>query len=124
MKKTQIVTLKQQKTDLAAQIKDFQIDGNFVELLFYPNVYSKEQIQTMLNTIGIKNIIYSNTSMNGTKVEGHSFVLHYVNDLNQKAVVNDLESYFIRMKALKDLYQHGGFKLTAEERNHFKQYNG
>lgn len=121
MKKTQTATLKQQKTDLAAEIKDFQFDGNFVELLFYPNVYSKEQIETMLNNCGIKNIIYSHTNMNGTKVEGHSFVLHYVNDLNQKAVVNDLESYFIRMKALKELFHNGGFKLTAEERKHFKQ---
>jgi len=115
------INKKQITTDLAAQIKGFDFDKSLVEIHFLPDVYNLEQIKTMLNNIGINQIIYSNIDTKGKIIEGYSFMLKST-DLNQKAIIDNLNYNFIRIKALKDLYRHGGLQLTKEESNTLKQY--
>ena len=108
-------------TDLAAQGKMIDFDKSMVEIKFIPEMYSKDKIQTMLKDCDITNIIYSNTDTIGLKTEGYSFVLDYAHDLNQKGAIDNLNFKFIRMKALKDLYKHGGLKIASAEADYFKR---
>lgn len=113
-------TTEQQMTNLAAQIKKFDFDGNFVEIYFMPDVYSINQIHTMLNDFGIKDIVYSNIDTCGMKVESYSFILKNMPNSNQKGIINNLANHFVRMKALKDLHKCGGFALTEAEQKYFQ----
>lgn len=116
----------QQITNLAAQIKGFNFDISIVEVSFSTDVYNKDQIQNMLNAIGIDKIIYSNYDKIGykssIKTTGCSFVLNYSNVSNQKGLIDDLKYRFVRIKALKDLYKHSGLQATQEEIHALKQY--
>ena len=112
------LALEEKAVNLAARVKQFEHEGNFVKLYISTNKEDLQLTQNALNEIGISEIFHEHTDRSGASPIGHSFVLNYEGSKQQKAIDN-LEQKVIRMSALNKLFYNGGFKLSHIEQEFF-----
>lgn len=111
--------IEERTAKLAAGIKDFEHQDNFVRLEFKAGT-DINKITQILESLGVTDII--NKYTNGvTKSETSPvFILNYQYS-QQKKTLDNLEHEFVRMSALQKLFNYGGFKLSHAEQEYFDE---